>query len=166
MHIFIVYDGTSRGTCRNFWDRNTILGAKKCYLHHKATYSVFETCNLSTRANKAVENKSIYCCIVRNIIKSYKSLTFWSRANRLASKIAAFRSLSDSKTSIKLTLLLATQYKAREAACPPPRAPQSCNQPQNNWLLFVKPEALGHSFFTYYEYCAWQWFCCPTRFRC
>lgn len=106
MYIFIVYDGILRGICRNFWDRNIIFGVKKCYLYYKVMYLVFEICNLSIWVNKVVENKLIYCCIVRNIIKSCKLFIFWFWVNCFVSKIVVFCFFLDFKISIKLIFLL------------------------------------------------------------
>lgn len=53
--------------------------------------------------------------------------TLTSTANLLANMMAAFRSRSESNTSMNVRFLCATQYMLRPAASPPPRAPHNCS---------------------------------------
>jgi len=58
-------------------------------------------------------------------VNSLGRLTLQSNANLLASMMAAFRSLSDSKAKTKERPCFGCQNTACAAAFPPPRTPQS-----------------------------------------
>lgn len=73
-----------------------------------------------------------YDILVFNIVNSSERHTLQSNANLLASMIAAFLSLSDSKANTNESPCFGCQNSACAAAFPPPRTPQSWRKQEKN----------------------------------